>query len=254
MSFTSRYRRYLLPVITFILVVCLWAGIVTAFNVPAYVFPSPAELVDAFQRKGDVLWEAFLITLATSAGGLALAASLGLVLATIFVRFNWVEQAFMPYVILTQTTPVVAVAPLIVLWAGNGLWSRTIIATLICFFPIVVNAVKGLGSAEPGQLELLHTYSAGSNQIFRLLRLPAALPDIFAALRISATLCVIGSVVGELVTGNSGLGFIILQASYQLDTPLLFAAVICAALLGISLFVSMILLERPFPQCRHRTA
>ena len=247
----SSSRRYALPLGAFLGVLALWTGIVHFYEVPSYTFPSPADLADAFSATGARLWESSLITFSTSVAGLGVAAVLGFVIAVIFVRFQAMEQAFMPYVILTQTTPVVAVAPLIVLWAGSGLTSRVIVSALICFFPIVVNSVKGFRSADRSQLELLHTYSAQPRQEMAMLRFPAALPDMFASLRISATLCVVGSIVAELVTGNSGLGFLILQASYSLDTPLVFAAVLCSALMGVGLFIAVAGVERLIPQCRH---
>jgi NitT/TauT family transport system permease protein len=244
--------RYGLPAATLLVVVLLWIAIVDGFDVPPYIFPGLLDVAHAFADRRGFLLGAFLATLATSVGGLAIAALFGFSLAMLFLRFAWVERALMPYVILVQTTPIVAIAPLIVLWAGNGMWSRTLIATLICFFPVVVNAVKGFRNAGRSQLELLHTLNARPRQAFTMLRLPAALPDLFAALRIAGALCVIGSIVGELVTGNSGLGFVILQASYQLDTPLLFAAVLCAAAMGIGLFLAMVFIEQAIPQSRHR--
>ena len=246
----SYLRRYALPLGAFIGVLTLWVSVVVFYEVPSYVFPSPTDIVEAFADNGPRLWESSVTTFSTSVTGLGIAASLGFILAIIFVRFQWVEQAFMPYVILTQTTPIVAVAPLIVLWAGSGLVSRAIVSMLICFFPIVVNSVKGFRSADRSQLELLQTYNAYPSQEMVMLRVPAAMPDIFAALRISATLCVVGSIVAELVTGNSGLGFLILQASYSLDTPLLFAAVLCAASMGVGLFLAVAGVERLTPQCR----
>jgi len=245
-------QRYGLPLGTLLGMLALWAGLVYALDVAQYIFPSPLEVVSAFGANTSKLGQAFSVTLRSSVYGLGMAALVGASVAVLFVRFPWMEKAFMPYVILTQTTPVVAIAPLIVLWAGNGMLSRTIIAFLIAFFPIVVNTVKGFRAVDQSRLELMLTYNARPLQIFQLLRLPAALPDIFAALRIAATLAVIGSVVGELVTGNAGLGFIILQASYQLETPLLFAAVLCAAITGISLFLVMVVTERAIPQCRYR--
>ena len=247
----SYFRRYALPLGAFFCVMGLWTGIVHFFEVASYIFPAPADIADAFAGSGARLWESTVTTFSTSVAGLGIAAGLGFVIAVLFVRFQWMEQAFMPYVILTQTTPIVAVAPLIVLWAGSGLTARAIVSALICFFPIVVNSVKGFRSADRSQLELLYTYSAQPRQEMAMLRFPAALPDMFAALRISATLCVVGSIVAELVTGNSGLGFLILQASYSLDTPLLFAAVLCAALMGVGLFLAVAGVERLIPHCRH---
>ncbi|CAB1127924.1 ABC transporter permease [Candidatus Hydrogenisulfobacillus filiaventi] len=215
----------------------IWQLAVTAFRVPAYVLPTPTAILAAGVAHAGQIAQAAAMTTEAAVLGFLLATALGLVLATVFAHSRWMRLSFYPLTIAVQTTPVVAVAPLIVLWAGNGLPSRILIAAMITLFPLVVNTTHGLTAVPAEELALFQVYGAGRRRIYWHLRLPNSLPYLFAAMRIGATLAVIGTIVAEFITGNGGLGYVILESSYQLETALLFAALFAAALLGIAFFL-----------------
>jgi NitT/TauT family transport system permease protein len=153
-----------------------------------------------------------------------------------FVRFRTLEQGLFPIAIAVKTTPIVAVAPLLVIWLGTGWWSKIVAVILICFFPVLVNAVKGLKAADAEYRELFQTLGATRSQEFRKLRIPYCLPYLFSALKISSSLAIVGAIVGEFVGATQGLGYLIMVSSAHLETATLFAAIAAAALAGIILF------------------
>jgi NitT/TauT family transport system permease protein len=153
-----------------------------------------------------------------------------------FVRFNTLEEGLFPIAIAVKTTPIVAVAPLLVIWLGTGWWSKIVAVILICFFPVLVNAVKGLKAAAAEYRELFQTLGATRSQEFRKLRIPYCLPYLFSALKISSSLAIVGAIVGEFVGATQGLGYLIMVSSAHLETATLFAAIAAAALAGIAMF------------------
>jgi NitT/TauT family transport system permease protein len=153
-----------------------------------------------------------------------------------FAHSRTLEQGLFPIAIAIKTTPLVAIAPLLVLWMGTGLWSKVAAAALICFFPVLVNTVKGLKAADAEYFELFKSMNASRWKEFRKLRLPFCMPYLFAALKISSSLAVVGAIVGEFVGASSGLGYLILVSSSHLDTPILFTAIFASALTGIAMF------------------
>jgi len=152
------------------------------------------------------------------------------------VRFNTLEEGLFPIAIAVKTTPIVAVAPLLVIWLGTGWWSKIVAVILICFFPVLVNAVKGLKAADVEYRELFQTLGASRAQEFRKLRIPYCLPYLFSALKISSSLAIVGAIVGEFVGATQGLGYLIMVSSAHLETATLFAAIAAAALAGILMF------------------
>ena len=156
--------------------------------------------------------------------------------AIMFVRFNTLEEGLFPIAIAVKTTPIVAVAPLLVIWLGTGWWSKIVAVILICFFPVLVNAVKGLKAADAEYRELFQTLGATRAQEFRKLRIPYCLPYLFSALKISSSLAIVGAIVGEFVGATQGLGYLIMVSSAHLETATLFAAIAAAALAGIAMF------------------
>jgi NitT/TauT family transport system permease protein len=153
-----------------------------------------------------------------------------------FVRFATLEQGLFPIAIAVKTTPIVAIAPLLVIWLGTGWWSKIVAVILICFFPVLVNAVKGLKAADTEYRELFQTLGASRAQEFRKLRIPYCLPYLFSALKISSSLAIVGAIVGEFVGATQGLGYLIMVSSAHLETATLFAAIVAAALAGITMF------------------
>ena len=156
-----------------------------------------------------------------------------------FVRFSTLEEGLFPIAIAVKTTPIVAVAPLLVIWLGTGWWSKIVAVILICFFPVLVNAVKGLKAADAEYRELFQTLGASRSQEFRKLRIPYCLPYLFSALKISSSLAIVGAIVGEFVGATQGLGYLIMVSSAHLETATLFAAIAAAALAGIAMFYAI---------------
>lgn len=234
-----KWRAAVPAAIALLVLFGLWQLAVDAFRVPAYVLPTPTAILAAGLGHAVEIARAAAMTTEAAVLGFLLATLVGLALATMFAHSHWMRLSFYPLTIAIQTTPVVAVAPLIVLWAGNGLASRILIAAMITLFPLVVNTTHGLTAVPEEELALFHVYGAGRRRIYWHLRLPNSLPYLFTAMRIGATLAVIGTIVAEFITGNGGLGYVILESSYQLETALLFAALFAAALLGIAFFLAV---------------
>jgi NitT/TauT family transport system permease protein len=229
------------PVVFALAGLLLWYAAVRGFHVPLYLLPTPLE---ALSEINPALLRNALVTLEEAALGFAIANLLGFLAAVLFVHCPPLEKGLFPLAIALKTTPLVALAPLLVLWCGTGLWSKVASAAMICFFPVLVNAVRGLKTIEPEEAELFATYRASRFELFRRLRLPRSLPYVMSALKISTSLAVVGAIVGEFVGANSGLGYVILLSSYHLDTPTMFAAIICAAGVGLTLFHAVGFLER----------
>jgi NitT/TauT family transport system permease protein len=227
---TSRGRLY--PIAFFAFAVALLEIAVRALHVPEYLLPSP---VASLARIDLGVMGHLLTTLEEAVLGFLLANALALVSAIVFVRFPIVEQCLFPLAVGLKTTPLAALAPLLVIWLGTGLASKVAAAVLISFFPTLVNGVKGLKAIEPEARELFECYRASVFETFRYLRLPNALPYVLSGLKISTSLAVVGAIVGEFVGASRGLGYLVLVSSYHMDTPMMFAAVFCAAGIGLGM-------------------
>ena len=211
----------------------LWEIAVRALNVPAYLLPPPTAVAAAMDHT---LLLHLSVTLAEALAGFAIASVGAFGVALLFVRSPMLERGLFPIAIAFKTTPLVAIAPLLVLWMGTGWWSKITDAALICFFPVLVNSVKGLKAADVEYAELFRSLNASRGQEFRKLRIPYCLPYLFAALKISSSLAIVGAVVGEFVGATRGLGYLIMVSSSHLETDVLFSAIIAAAAAGIFLF------------------
>jgi NitT/TauT family transport system permease protein len=224
----------------------LWQGLIWINDYPAFILPAPLQVWERLWRAlaDGTLLRHGTVTLSETLNGLALglivAASLGYVLA------HWppLERLLAPYIIASQSIPVAAVAPLIIIWLGSGFSSKVLICALIVFFPVLINVVVGVRSVEPDLRDLMRTLRADRWQTFLHLELPAALPTLFAGLKIGATLSVIGAVVGEFSGADRGLGFLINAGRGQFDTALVFVAVFALVLMAMSLYGAVAALER----------
>lgn len=217
---------------------------VPALGIPEFILPRPTSVLERLLDPKSSLAYHFGITALEAAAGLTAGTLGGLLLAIVFVHVRPIEDALYPWAIVLQTVPLVAIAPMLVIWFGNGLLARAVMAAIFAFFPVLVNATRGLRQADPATLELLHSYGASRWQLFWTLRLPNALPFIFAGLKVASTLAVVGAIVGEFAGADQGLGFVITVATYQLDTSKTFAAVACASFVGISLYLLLLWLEQ----------
>jgi len=223
----------------------VWA--LAATRLPEVLLPGPDDVLQGVIVHHERLAAATWTTLQASLGGLLIAVVAAACGATLFLRSHWVEVALYPYALLVQTVPIVAIAPLLVVWLGYGLPVATVTAGIVAFFPLLTSANLGLRSADPAQLELLQLYGASWTATLVKLRLPAALPFVFSGLRTAVGLAVIGAVVGEFV-GSTGhppcLGYLVLQSARSADTALTFATIFVTAGLALGLFAAVRAAER----------
>ncbi len=221
------------PLIFALLTLAAWQAIVMAADIPEYLLPAPSAIFASVDRSLAVQ---LAVTFVEALIGFVIASALAFGCAIMFVRFHTLEEGLFPIAIAVKTTPIVAVAPLLVIWLGTGWWSKIVAVMLICFFPVLVNAVKGLKAADAEYRELFQTLGASRAQEFRKLRIPYCLPYLFSALKISSSLAIVGAIVGEFVGATQGLGYLIMVSSAHLETATLFAAIAAAALAGIIMF------------------
>jgi NitT/TauT family transport system permease protein len=240
--------RYGAPFAVGVVILALWQGVVAAYDVPTYLVPSPLAVLGTLQRDWGLLSRSLAFTLAITLAALVLAVIIGVAAAFLFVQSRVIEASLFPYAVLLQVTPIVAIAPLIIIWVKDTRVALVVCATIVALFPIVSNTTLGLRSVDPGLLELFRLHNADRWQTLMRLRVPSALPYFFAGLRVSAGLALIGAVVAEFVAGTggtvSGLAYQILLAGLQLNIPRLFAALFLIAATGIVLSAATALAAR----------
>ena len=219
----------------------LWIGV---RDVKEYLVPAPSAVAAALVDDPSRFIEAGTTSLWHALGGLAIGAGSAFLLAVVMAHSRPLERALYPLAIMVKVTPVVAVAPLFIIWFGFNAWPKLMVAGLITFFPMLVNAITGLRSVDPAAHDFLRALHASRWQVFWKLRAPASLPYVLAALRISVPLSLIGAVVAEWFAADSGVGQIIVIANGELDTPVLFAAILVLALLGVALTAAVTYIER----------
>jgi NitT/TauT family transport system permease protein len=228
------------PWVVGIVVLALWQGWCVLMKVPAYLVPSPSAIVTELVQDAPLLFGSLLATLKITLLAFGLATVLGVVIALLFVQSPLIEASLFPYAILLQVTPVVAIAPLIIIWVKDMNVALVLCATLVALFPIISNTALGLRSVNPGLINLFKINRATRWQTLVRLRIPSALPYFFGGLRISSGLSLIGAVVAEFVAGTggsgAGLAYQILQAGFQLNIPRLFAALLLITVTGVVLF------------------
>ena len=241
-------RQILWPAAVAVLLLALWQGAVVAFDVPVFLVPSPLRVAQALTEDAAMLFAALFNTLKITLLAFACATVLGVAIAFAFVQSRAIETALFPYAVLLQVTPIVAIAPLIIIWVKDPTLSLVVCAMLVALFPIIANTSLGLRSVDPGLLSYFRLNRATRWQTLVRLRVPSALPYFFGGLRISSGLALIGAVVAEFVAGTGGTGtglaYQILQAGYQLNIPRMFAALALIALAGVCLFAAMAALSR----------
>jgi len=241
----NRPEIILVPLL-FIIVTTGWEIAIHWMDVPIYIFPAPSNIFYALvERLGNGLYiEHAWYTLSEALLGFPLAMVGGIVIGSFIAQFRIVEKTLYPYLFAIQTTPKVAIAPLFILWFGFGITSKIIIAAMIAFFPILVNVIAGLRSTDPQQIDLMRSLQATRWQIFVTVRLPSALPMIFAGLQIAIIFSILGAIVGEFVGSNKGLGNLILQMNFNLDTAGVFGALVCLSTIGICLHLIMKFIQK----------
>lgn len=239
-----RMRRRAMPALGVASVIVLWAALVYGLKVPPFVAPSPVAVAQTLVADFGMLMANLWPTALEAILGFLLGNMAAITIATVFVHKKTVEEAFFPVVVLINTIPVVAKAPILVLLLGNGIEPKVAIAALICFFPTLVNMVRGLESVNPQAMELMRVLSASPREVFFKLRVPTALPYLFSALKIAASTAVIGAIVGEWIGSTVGIGALIIQATYNFDSALLYATVIVGSTFSVLFFLAITGLER----------
>ena len=246
-------------VAVFLALLITWQLILWVFHVPHYMLPSPWAVARAVRARFSSLLTSTAITAEESLGGLLASIVVGVIVALIFAQSRWVRKMLYPYTILLQTVPIVAIAPLILMWVGPGIGAVALIAFIISLAPIIANTTQGLISVDENLVHLFLMHKASAAQKLFKLRLPHAVPSLFVGIRIASGISVIGAITGELYAGSSqvgvgGLGYSILYASSQLETDYLFALVLAATVLGFSFFFVVMFLEWYFLHQWHESA
>jgi NitT/TauT family transport system permease protein len=244
----ERAMKWAAPIGVGVIVLVLWHVLVKAFDVPKFLVPGPLLVAETLIADWGLLFNSLLVTLKITFGAFFLAVVIGTLVAFLFVQSRWVEMSLFPYAVLLQVTPIVAIAPLIIIWVKQPTLALIVCATIVALFPIISNTILGLRSVNPGLVNLFRMNKATRWQTLTQLRIPSAAPYFFGGLRISSGLALIGAVVAEFVAGTGGTGaglaYQILQAGYQINIPRLFAALLMITVTGVALFLLMVFLSK----------
>ena len=243
-TFSRRGAEPLYPVVAAVGFLLIWQGLVRWLEIPRYLLPAPSDIAGVLVNRFADLVGDTLITLSEAVAGFLLGSGTAFVVGVVFAHFRRIERAFSPLFVALQAVPLIAIAPLLIVWMGNGFASKVTMAALICFFPMVIATAAGLSRAPRDSEELMSVLNATSWQRFLMLRLPQSVPFLMAGLKVNASYAVIGAIVSEIAGAGRGIGYQILIASYKTDTPMLFAAIFMAALTGISFFKLVEAFER----------
>jgi NitT/TauT family transport system permease protein len=227
-----------------VLIVVGWQVYVEVFDVSPLILPPPTDVASTIVDRWSTLQPEFVVTLLEAVQGFLLAAVVGFALAVLITSWRVLRLALYPLIVASQAIPTIAIAPLLITWFGFGPTSKILVSALIAFFPMVVSSAAGLASLDSGVVSLMRSFPASRAQIFLRARLPNALPQIFAGLKVAAVLSVIGAVVGEWVGADEGLGYLIVRANASLAIEIVFASIVLLALMGMGLFMAVALLER----------
>ncbi|KAF0806527.1 binding-protein-dependent transport systems inner membrane component [Alcanivorax xiamenensis] len=243
----ERFVQIAAPLFVGVVFLCFWELAVRAAELPVYILPGPVAIAKSFITDWAVLFHSLMMTLKVTVLAFVIAVVLGTAASLLFVQSRWIEVSLFPYAVLMQVTPIVAIAPLIIIWVKDTTWALTVCAVIIAIFPIISNTTLGLRSVDPNLMSMFRMYRTGRWQQLIRLRIPSALPYFFGGMRISTGLALIGAVVAEFVAGTggsqAGLAYLILQAGYNLNIPRMFAALGLITVTGILLFALMVWLS-----------
>jgi len=240
----DKWVRILAPLLLLLLLLGAWELSVYWFDVKPFILPAPSQVLITFIDNFPMLMWHGAVTFSEIMLGLLLGGLGGILLAILVFYSPVMDKALYPLIIGSQMIPVFAIAPILIVWMGYGLWPKVTVAALICFFPLVVNVSDGLREPTEEAVDLFRSMGATRRQIFRKLRLPASLPTLFSGLKVSATLAVVGATIGEWVGSHQGLGYLMLQSNARLRMSLVFAAILMLAILGLFLFGAIRIIER----------
>jgi ABC-type nitrate/sulfonate/bicarbonate transport system permease component len=240
----SRWRRVLPAAVFSLLVLAGWQLYTVAADVSPLLLPSPLEVAQSVVDNAGLFADNALVTLTEILLGFALGAGAGVALGVLLTYSVLAERAIYPWLVASQMVPIIAVAPILVVWFGFTIVPKVLVVALVCFFPVVVNTIDGLKSVDPEMVRLMRTLGMSRLRIMRSVRVPSALPYVFSGFKVAMALATIGAVFGEWVGSSEGLGYLMLALNNQLATTELFAAVLVLSLLGIGLFFLVGLVER----------
>jgi NitT/TauT family transport system permease protein len=240
----DKLQRLLWTLGSFTLLVAGWDLAVRLLALPVYLVPSPAAVLAA----GLAHWQALVLqsgwTVGAILAGYITAVVVAIPLGMLIVASPLLERLLYPPMVASQSIPKIALAPLFIVWFGFGVWPKVAVAFMIAVFPVVVDTIVGLRSIDPGMIQLARSMGAPRYRVFIKLRLPFALPSIFGGLKVASTLAVVGALTGEFIGSDNGLGYLLVQASGQLDTPLLFATLVLLSAIAMAFFYAIELIER----------
>ncbi|MDN2566399.1 ABC transporter permease [Aquibium sp. A9E412] len=232
------------PILSAVLVLAVWEGFVRLNDVPAYLLPAPTLILTVLIERFDLLMRQLGFTAMASALGFVIALVSGIAVGAAISASRIFDRAVYPWLVISHAIPKVVIAPLFLVWFGFGMTSEVLFVVVFTFFPIVVNTVAGLKSADPEMLQLARSMTASPLQSLWKIKIPGALPTIFAGIKISITMAPVGAVIGEFVASNVGLGHVLIQAVGSLETPLAFAAVVVISIFGIAIWYAAEAIER----------
>jgi NitT/TauT family transport system permease protein len=232
--------------IVLVLGILLWEGLVRGLDIQRFLLPAPSAILDTLWEERRLLWSAGIYTFSEALGGYVIGSTLAIISAIVLARFRSLGRALMPFAIAANAVPIIAFAPITNQWFGPlEKTSKMAIAAILVFFPVLVNTLRGLTSVDPAAIELMHSYAAGELEIFRRVRIPNALPYLFAALKVASVLAMIGAIVGEDFGGSlTSLGIQIKSAASLFNFETAWAAILVAAILGMSFYLVIALVER----------
>ena len=233
-------------VAVFALGIAAWEGLTRGLGVEEFLLPPLSDILRTLRDQWSLIWSAGLFTFKEALGGFLIGSAAAILVALVLARWRGLGRAFMPYAIAANAIPIIAFAPITNNWFGLlSPASKIAIAAVLVFFPVLVNTIRGLTSVRPGQIELMRSYAAGELQIFRLVRVPAALPFIFSGLKVGTVLAMIGAIVGDYFGGSQdALGILIRRSAGIFDFELAWAAIVVASILGMLFYASVAVVER----------
>ncbi|NIS80360.1 MAG: ABC transporter permease subunit [Anaerolineales bacterium] len=237
-------REAVPPILLICFVLFSWHIIAERSGLSSFILPSPKKVVEAGWETRHILVSAIGTTMIETMIGLAIAILLGVAIAAMMDLSSFLRRALYPILVASQTVQILAIAPLLIIWFGFGLLPKVIVVVLVCFFPMAVSTADGLASADPDLVALIRAMGAARRQIWRIVRLPAAMPSFFSGLRVAVTYSVVGATIGEWVGGTAGLGLYMLRSKNALKTDQVFVAIVITSAISIGLFALIYLIER----------
>ena len=243
-SLDRTFRRWLPALLIVLGILAAWEAYVRVFEVQTWLLPAPSAIAVALVQDAGLLWRHTRATLTEIIVGFGVALACGVLLATAIGISRTLERALYPFIIASQTIPIIVIAPMLLIWVGYGLAPKVIVVALISFFPIVVNMVDGLKSVDRDMVNLMRTLGANRRQVFFKVQVPTSLPYLFSGMRVAIAVSVIGAVIGEWVGSSEGLGYLMLRSKPQFLTERVFASIAILSALGIGLFASVGIMER----------